>query len=99
MGRTASLWREPELFEPTRHLDRETGAFRFPHAYSFPVFLAGPRTCLGKEMAYLGAGLLLTALLQRFDIEMTRPAHEVTYDVGLTLWTKGGVFIRFRDRK
>ena len=68
MGRMESLWAEPDRFEPARHLDRETGEFRFPRPYAFPVFLAGPRTCLGKDMAYLGAGLLLTSLLARFDV-------------------------------
>ena len=65
---------------------------------AFPVFLAGPRTCLGKDMAYLGAGLLLTSLLDRFDIALDQPAAEVTYDIGLTLWTKDGVRVAFRRR-
>mmetsp|Transcript_18680 Transcript_18680/g.59504 ORF Transcript_18680/g.59504 Transcript_18680/m.59504 type:complete len:480 (-) Transcript_18680:229-1668(-) len=98
MGRQPSIWPDPKRFDPTRHLDPQTGAFRFPPPFAFPVFLAGPRTCLGKEMAYLGAGLLVTSLLERFDFSLARPAHETTYDIGLTLWAKGGVFLRCRHR-
>ena len=47
MGRLPELWPEPERFDPSRHLE-PGGAFRFPLPSKFPVFLAGPRTCLGK---------------------------------------------------
>ena len=69
MGRDAKIWERPDEFDPLRFIDAE-GNFRFPPMASFPVFLAGPRTCLGKDMAYLGAGLLLTALLERYDLEL-----------------------------
>jgi len=97
MGRLASLWPDPTRFDPTRFLD-ESGAFKFPSASVFPVFLAGPRTCLGKEMAYLGSGLLLTTLLSRYDVALADPAESITYDVGLTLWTENGVRMRFTER-
>jgi len=98
MGRLPALWPEPERFDPSRHLDPATGAFKFPSPHTFPVFLAGPRTCLGKDMAYLGAGLILTALLSRFDISLADPPERVQYDLGLTLWTTNGVSIRFKER-
>ena len=98
MARMPSLWDEPERFNPSRHIDPTTSNFITPPPYAFPVFLAGPRTCLGKDMAYLGAGLLLTSLLDRFDIALDQPAAEVTYDIGLTLWTKDGVRVAFRRR-
>ena len=96
MGRQPSLWPEPETFDPRRFLD--DGAFRFPPAASFPVFFAGPRTCLGKDMAYLGAGLLLTSLLARFDLQLAE-GREVTYGTGVTLWVHGGLHVRFRERE
>ena len=96
MGRQPALWTDPERFNHRRFLD-ETGAFRFPPPSSFPVFFAGPRTCLGKDMAYLGAGLLLTSLLSRFDLQLA-DEREVIYGCGVTLWVHGGLHVRFRER-
>jgi hypothetical protein len=50
-------------------------------------------------MAYLGAGMLLASLVERFEVALDQPAAEVTYDVGLTLWTVSGVKLRFETRK
>ena len=112
MGRDAKIWERPDEFDPLRFIDAE-GNFRFPPMASFPVFLAGPRTCLGKDMAYLGAGLLLTALLERYDIELACDPKErvntewhghathargVTYGLGLTLWVHGGLPVRLARR-
>ena len=52
----------------------------------------------GKDMAYLGAGLALSALLQDYDVSLPQPAESVTYDIGLTLWSKGGIRVRFTRR-
>ena len=112
MGRDATIWERPDEFDPLRFIDAE-GNFRFPPMASFPVFLAGPRTCLGKDMAYLGAGLLLTALLERYDLELACDPKErvntewhghathargVTYGLGLTLWVHGGLPVRLARR-
>ena len=59
----------------------------------------GRRTCLGKEMAYLSAGLLLSSLISRYDFHLADPVDSVTYDVGLTLWTVHGVRVRFQPRE
>lgn len=97
MGRDPQLWADPLRFDPSRHLGAE-GEFVFPPSFKFPVFLAGPRTCLGKDMAYLGAGLLLTQLLSHFDLELMDDPSQITYDIGLTLWTPHGLRVRFRER-
>ena len=99
MGRMSELWDRPHEFDPTRHLDADSGAFRFPNAFRFPVFLAGPRMCLGKDMAYLGAGMMLTSLLERYDVSLAQSPESVLYDVGITLWTQTGVRIRFQRRE
>ena len=96
-SRQPSLWADPERFDPRRFLDA-SGAFRFPPPSAFPVFFAGPRTCLGKDMAYLGAGLLLTSLLARFDLQLAEE-REVIYGCGVTLWVHGGLHVRFRERR
>ena len=97
MGRLPELWLAPDRFDPARHLE-PSGVFRAPSPSKFPVFLAGPRTCLGKDMAYMGAGMLLTLLLTQFDIALVDAPGSITYDIGLTLWTEAGVRIAFRER-
>jgi cytochrome P450 len=74
MGRLAELWDDPAEFRPERFLD-DGGAFKFPPAATFPVFQAGPRTCLGKDVAYLGASVVLDRLLDAFDVALAPSAR------------------------
>ncbi|MCE3050402.1 hypothetical protein HAX54_047125, partial [Datura stramonium] len=39
---------------------------------AYPVFQAGPRICLGKEMAFLQMKSLVAAILQRFKVVPVR---------------------------
>ena len=73
MGRLPSLWPNPEQFNPSRFID-EAGKFQPPSPSVFPVFLAGPRMCLGKEMAFLGSGILIVSLLDRHRIKLQLPS-------------------------
>ena len=99
MGRQPGLWEDPLCFRPERFLDDAgTGAFRFPPAAKHPAFLAGPRTCLGKNVAYIGAGVMLASLVQRFDFELAAEEAPLC-DTGLTLWIKGGLPVRFKKRR
>ena len=52
MGRMKSIWGEDcEEFKPERWL--KNGEFVGEDAYKFAAFNAGPRICLGKEMAFI----------------------------------------------
>ena len=46
---------------------------RNPSAYEFPVFQAGPRVCLGMNMAVLEAKLCIVHLISQFDFV---PSHK-----------------------
>ncbi|TVU34750.1 hypothetical protein EJB05_16600, partial [Eragrostis curvula] len=53
MARLADVWGEDcEEFKPERWLG-DDGAFRPESPFKYTVFHAGPRMCLGKEMAYI----------------------------------------------
>ena len=53
MGRMESVWGPDACqYRPERWLD-DDGNFRHESPFTFPAFNAGPRLCLGKEMAYL----------------------------------------------
>ncbi|KAJ8603160.1 hypothetical protein CTAYLR_004596 [Chrysophaeum taylorii] len=105
MGRQPDLWGPNCLeFDPSRHLDRRGGGggggeFRPPKVEVFPAFHAGPRLCLGKDLAYISAGKLLVDLLTKFDFELLVPPDEVRYDNGMTLWVQGGLPVKFTSRR
>ncbi|KAH8051527.1 cytochrome p450 [Aureococcus anophagefferens] len=96
MGRMAEYWDDPLAFDPGRFLD--DGKFLFPDACKMPAFLAGPRTCLGKDVAYLGTAVLVASLLDTFDVAYAGDADPV-YDTGLTMWAAGPVPIAFTPRR
>ncbi|KAH8086170.1 cytochrome p450 [Aureococcus anophagefferens] len=96
MGRMEEYWDDPLAFDPGRFL--EDGKFLFPDACKMPAFLAGPRTCLGKDVAYLGTAVLVASLLDTFDVAYAGDADPV-YDTGLTMWGAGPVPIAFTPRR
>lgn len=75
MGRMEEIW-GPDWAEyrPERWLEREErGAHKWKFVgrdtYSYPVFQAGPRICLRKEMAFLQMKRVVSAVLKRFKVE------------------------------
>ncbi|GLT44272.1 hypothetical protein SLA2020_181800 [Shorea laevis] len=79
MGRMEELWGEDHLeFKPERWLE-EPGAreermvMKGVIPYKFPVFQAGPRVCLGKEMAFIQMKYVVASVISRFEI---RPVCE-----------------------
>ncbi|OIW09470.1 hypothetical protein TanjilG_06342 [Lupinus angustifolius] len=97
MGRTESLWgKDCNEFKPERWL--ENGVYRKENPFRFPVFHAGPRMCLGKDMAYIQMKSIAACLIERFEIDPvdkdTCPKHLLS----LTLRMKGGLPVRVRIR-
>lgn len=66
--RLASLYPEPERFNPTRHFTQEAEK-RLPR-YGFMPFGAGPRICIGNHFAMLEGQILLATLAQRVTLEL-----------------------------
>jgi cytochrome P450 len=63
MGRL--LYDDPEVVRPERWIP-----FKNPSPYEFPVFQAGPRICLGMNMAILETKILVIRLLQEFNFTL-----------------------------
>ncbi|KAF8317439.1 cytochrome P450 [Clavulina sp. PMI_390] len=73
MQRDKDLWGEDALvFDPMRWLDGRLSKLT-TNPYLFLPFNAGPRTCLGQQLAYNEASYLLIRLLQTFDTVTLRP--------------------------
>ncbi|XP_062113136.1 cytochrome P450 CYP94D108-like [Humulus lupulus] len=97
MGRMESIWGENSLeFQPERWL--VDGVFRPENPYRYPVFHAGPRMCLGKEMAYIQMKSIAASVLGKFEVDVlnrdTCPEHLLV----VTLRMKGGLPVKITKR-
>jgi cytochrome P450 len=71
LQRHRSLWKDPDAFNPSRFV----GDSPLAHRYAYMPFGAGPRICIGAQLALTEACLVLATLVQRFDVTLaaTRP--------------------------
>lgn len=95
MGRTEKIWGEDcREFRPERWL--EGGVFKPRNVFEYAVFHAGPRLCLGKDMAYIQMKAVVAGILDVFDVEVVEERGEM--EVAMTLRMKGGLPVRVRER-
>lgn len=62
-------WPQPDQFMPERFLD-PTGSQLISPSLSYMPFGAGPRSCIGENLARQVLFLFMSWLLQRFDLEI-----------------------------
>ncbi|KAM8782441.1 steroid 17-alpha-hydroxylase/17,20 lyase [Rhynchonycteris naso] len=62
-------WHRPDQFIPERFLD-PTGSQLISPSLSYMPFGAGPRSCVGENMARQALFLFMSWMLQRFDLEV-----------------------------
>jgi cytochrome P450 len=63
MHRNPAFWTAPDAFDPSRFLSG-----RKPERFTFLPFGAGPRTCIGAQLAMTEAALVLARLIRQFDV-------------------------------
>ncbi|KAL0390012.1 UNVERIFIED_CONTAM: cytochrome [Sesamum calycinum] len=98
MGRMERIWGPDCLeFKPERWL--RGGVFKQEDPFKYPVFQAGRRVCLGKEMAVVEMKTVALSLIRRFDIQVAKPGQFPTFVPGLTATLRGGLPIVVRERK
>ena len=91
MSRLEELWgKDCEEFRPERWL-REDGTFQPVSPFRFPVFHAGPRMCLGKELAYIQMKSIVSCAFERFSFEYRGGDEHPGLDHIITLRMKGGL--------
>jgi len=105
MGRLETLWGSDWAeFKPERWLEKdeaENSHWRFVgrDAYTYPVFQAGPRICLGKEMAFLQMKRVLAGVLRRFKVvPALEEGVEPEFVPQMTSRMKGGLPVRIVER-
>ncbi|KAL6592393.1 hypothetical protein ACP70R_049446 [Stipagrostis hirtigluma subsp. patula] len=97
MGRMEGVWGEDCMeFRPERWVTEE-GKLRYEPSYKFVAFNAGPRTCLGKEMAFVQMKTAAAAVLWNFAVELV-PGHVVEPKLSIILHMKNGLAVRVRRR-
>lgn len=86
LGRMKHVWgADAKQFRPERWIDPETGSVRSESSFKFIAFHAGPRRCLGKNLAMMEMKIVIATLLSRFTIETAKRFEgEVKYGVSLT---------------
>jgi cytochrome P450 len=83
-------------FKPERWLD-DQGSLIKASQIKFPAFHAGPRTCLGQNLATQEAVGILTLLVRQFDFDAIT-GQEIVYADSLTLPMKNGFKVRVKNR-
>ncbi|KAL2511105.1 Cytochrome [Abeliophyllum distichum] len=87
MGRMERIWGPNCLeFKPERWL--QDGVFKQVNPFNYPVFQAGPRVCLGKEMGLVELKTVALSLIRQFDIQLASPNQTLQFTPGLTATVK-----------
>ncbi|MQM14002.1 hypothetical protein Taro_046932 [Colocasia esculenta] len=98
MGRMEELWgADCNEFRPERWLNGD-GAFVPQSPFRYPVFHAGSRICLGKELALMEMKTVVVTVLRRFRVEVLDQGRPPKFASGLTATVAGGLRVRFRMR-
>ncbi|GAV81736.1 p450 domain-containing protein/Arch_ATPase domain-containing protein, partial [Cephalotus follicularis] len=97
-GRLRSVWGDDCLeYRPERWLSSDGMSFVMHDSYKFVAFNAGPRICLGKDLAYLQMKSVAAAVLLRHRL-MVVPGHKVEQKMSLTLFMKYGLKVNVQRR-
>ncbi|XVE86658.1 hypothetical protein DITRI_Ditri18aG0052200 [Diplodiscus trichospermus] len=97
MARMTSIWGEDCFeFKPERWIT-ERGRIKHEPSYKFLSFNAGPRTCLGKEVAFVQIKAVASALIYNYRIHISEETPVVPA-VSIILHTKNGLMARVSNR-
>ncbi|KAL0353412.1 UNVERIFIED_CONTAM: Alkane hydroxylase MAH1 [Sesamum angustifolium] len=92
-----SVWGKDCLeFKPERWISPGGGTKHEP-SYKFPAFNAGPRTCLGKEMAFVQMKMVAAAIIYHYSIQLVE-GHPVIPSDSVILQAKHGLKVRLSRR-
>lgn len=97
MGRNEKYWPNPEKFDPHRFYDNVEKKVKTPDQYVYPVFNAGPRTCLGRRVAIMEAKQIISMLYSRFHVKVVDP-EAVHYEAKVVLRVKGALPVTLTPR-
>jgi cytochrome P450 len=91
---SAAVWPDPDAFDP-RRFDVPPRQFPGSHRYAWMPFGAGPRGCIGMQIAMLEIPVVVAAVLQAFTLETqltSIPVH-----AAITLQPTGSLLLQLRS--
>ena len=92
--RHPDFWENPLVFDPDRFApERSAGR----HHLAFMPFGAGPRKCIGNNLAEMEGALLLALVAQRYELRAV-PGHVVHPVLSITLRSKTGMPMTLHPR-
>lgn len=87
MNRDSSIWGEDaHIFRPERWLENPA-----PNNYTYPVFNAGPRECLGRRLSLVEMKTCLATILPHVTFKLAVPEEEIIIDGQLTIGMSRGL--------
>ncbi|KAG0053286.1 hypothetical protein BGZ83_001386 [Gryganskiella cystojenkinii] len=93
--RMKEYWGEDALdFDPDRWGPERVGSIK---PFMFVPFHAGPRICLGQNLAYTTAQLTLTRLLQRYEVKAS-PGFKPDQFGDIVLFSRNGVQVMLHKK-
>ncbi|KAG2775287.1 hypothetical protein PC129_g20586 [Phytophthora cactorum] len=94
-GRLTSVWGEDALeFKPERFLDAKTGEVIKVSSSKFCAFSAGPRICVGRNLAYLEMKIVIANIVSRFHLVPEPGQPKPAYTQGITLGMQTPLMMR-----
>ncbi|MED6151692.1 hypothetical protein PIB30_084821 [Stylosanthes scabra] len=99
MGRSEEIWGKDCLkFKPERWISGKGRIIHVP-SYKFISFNAGARTCLGKDMSFIQTKIVISAILQKYSMQVVKDCSEVTPSLSIILLMKHGLKVKIRKRE
>nr|GLL19550.1 alkane hydroxylase MAH1-like [Ipomoea trifida] len=100
MGRMDTVWGGDCMeFKPERWIS-PNGEIKRQPSYKYPVFNAGPRTCIGRDMALTMAKMIAATIICHYQFQLVEPHHpEVLITDSILLEKKHGLKVKFSKRK
>ena len=90
MGRCEEIWGKDCLeFKPERWIS-EKGEMVYAPAYKFIAFNAGPRICLGKDLAFVQMKMVVAAILRKYHFQVVED-HVATPSNSIILLMNNGL--------
>lgn len=97
MGRMKSIWGDDCMeFKPERWIS-EGGGIKHEPSYKFVAFGAGPRSCVGKDMALAQLKIVSTTIIYHYHVELVEGPPVVPTNA-IILHMKHGLMVRLTKR-
>ncbi|CAN6484729.1 unnamed protein product [Victoria cruziana] len=84
-------------FKPERWFDEEGRLKHEANGYRFLAFNGGPRTCVGKDMAYVQMKYAAAEILLNFEIDVVE-GHPVSPKTSVIMTMKNGLMVKAKEK-